>query len=106
LATSQDPILQDLIARERSVVGKVEQARVDAQGLLSEAQKQALGLIESARREGEKLVSDMDAATEAEAAAARTAIVDAAVAEAERLTAQANAQRSAAVKLVLERVLP
>ena len=106
MVTSKDPILQDLIDHEKSVVEKVEAARSEAARLVAQAATEARGIVESARSEAEAVSKSSADRTRVEAESARSAILDAAQAAADSLAASAKARRSAAAKLVLERVVP
>lgn len=106
MATSKDPILQDLIDHEKSVVEKVEAARTEAARLVAQAASNARGIVEAARSEGDALTQSTAERAHVEAESARSAILAAAQASADALTRSAKARRGAASKLVLERVVP
>ena len=106
LETSRDPILQDLIHHEKSVVAKVEEARAEAERIVAQARGEARDVLDRARVEAEDLVTGIADRTREEASAAREAILTAARAVADDIAARATARRDAAVDLVVERVLP
>jgi vacuolar-type H+-ATPase subunit H len=106
LVTSKDPILQDLIDHEKSVVEKVEAARSEAARLVAQAASEARSIVEVARSEADALMTSSVDRTRVESDTARGAILDAAQAAADALTRSAKERRDAAAKLVLERVLP
>ena len=106
LEASRDPILQDLIHHEKSVVAKVEEARAEAERIVAQARSEARESIERARAEAERFARDSTERTRDEAAAARDEILAAARATADDIAARASARQDAAVALVVERVLP
>ena len=106
LEASRDPILQDLIHQEKSVVAKVEEARAEAERIVAQARSEAHASIERARGEAERFARESAERTREEAAAAREEILAAARATADDLAARAAARRDAAVALVVDRVLP
>jgi vacuolar-type H+-ATPase subunit H len=106
LEAPRDPLLQDLIHHEKTVAGKVEEARAEAERIVAQARTEAREAIERARRDAEAHVREASERAAEEAEAARRAIVDAARAEVAELEAQAAARREAAVALVMEQVLP
>ena len=102
----RDPLLQDLIHHEKTVVGKVEEARREAERIVSKARADARDALERAHREGDELtkVAAERAAEEAQAVRERVvAEAREAVATVERMGTE---RRSRAVADVLERVLP
>lgn len=106
LETSRDPILQDLIHHEKSVVAKVEEARAEAERIVAQARGEARESIERARAEAERLARESAERTREDAAAVRDEILSAARAAADEIGARATARRDAAVVRVVERVLP
>jgi len=106
LEASRDPILQDLIHHEKTVVAKVEEARAEAERIVAQARGEARETIERARAEAERLTREIAEGTRDDAAAARDEILADARAAADGLAARATARRDAAVERVVERVLP
>jgi len=106
LETSRDPILQDLIHHEKSVVAKVEEARAEAERIVAQARGAARDVLDRAREEADELVTGIADRTREEAAAAREAILATAQAAAADVAERATVRRDAAVELVVERVLP
>lgn len=106
MEASRDPILQDLIHHEKSVVAKVEEARAEAERIVAQARGEARESIERARSEAERLARESADRTRDDAAAARDDILAAARAAADEIAVRATARRDAAVDLVVERVLP
>lgn len=102
----RDPLLQDLIHHEKTVAGKVEEARAEAERIVAQARAEAHEAIERARRDAEAHVREASERASEEAEVARRAIVEAARGEVADLEAQAAARREAAVALVMEQVLP
>ena len=106
MEASRDPILQDLIHHEKTVVAKVEEARAEAERIVAQARGEARETIERARAEAERLTREIAEGTRDDAAAARDEILADARAAADGLAARATARRDAAVERVVERVLP
>lgn len=106
LEAPRDPLLQDLIHHEKSVAGKVEEARREAERIVSQAQAEGRQALERARREGDELAKSAAERAAQEAQGARERIVAEAreaVVDLERMGAE---RRSRAVATVLEQVLP
>ena len=106
LEAPRDPLLQDLIHHEKTVAGKVEEARREAERIVSQARADARDALERARREGDALAKAAAERAAEEAEAARQRIVAEAreaVVAVERMGAE---RRSRAVAAVLEQVLP
>ena len=106
LEAPRDPLLQDLIHHERTVAGKVEEARREAERIVSQARADAREALERARREGDEFVKAAAERAAEEARAARDGIVaeaHQAVGVVERLGSE---HRDQAVAAVLEQVLP
>ncbi len=106
LEAPRDPLLQDLIHHEKTVVGKVEEARREAERIVNQAKADARTALERARREGDEFAKAEAERASKEAEAARERIVAEAresVATIERMGAE---RRSRAVAAVLEQVVP
>ena len=102
----RDPLLQDLIHHEKTVAGKVEEARREAERIVTQARAEAREALERARREGDEHAKAAAERAAEEAQAVRERVVAEAreaVATVERMGAE---RRSRAVTDVLEQVLP
>ncbi len=106
LEAPREPLLQDLIHHEKSVVGKVEEARREAERIVAKARADAREALERARREGDEFAKASAERAAEEAEAAREAIVAEARASVAAIERMATEHRSRAVTDVLEQVLP
>ena len=102
----RDPLLQDLIHHEKTVAGKVEEARREAERIVSQARADAREALERARREGDELVKTASERAAEEARAERERIVAEAREAVVAVERMASERRSQAVASVLEQVLP
>lgn len=99
-------LLQELLSKEKSLVGKVEDAKAKAKVLVEQAQEESTKILESARAKADELAKQEAEAGRQEAEAARESVVGAAKSAADTLVAQARANLDGAVTLVMEKVLP
>jgi vacuolar-type H+-ATPase subunit H len=106
LEPSRDPILQDLIDHEKNVAAKVEEARAEAERIVAQARSDARDAAERARLGGEALVRDSADQARRDAEEARASILAAAHREVAAIEGQAATRHLAAVKFVVEQVLP
>ena len=102
---SDDNLLHVIAATEKELEGKVAQAKVDAQRIVEEAQRQADAVREQARREAEELAARVRAeiARETETLAAQRLAT--AQAEVQRVRSRASERIREAAELVVKRVL-
>lgn len=103
---SREPILQDLIDHEKRVASQVEEARAEAERIVAQAVSDARDTVERARREGESFAQQSAERARTEAEEARGTILSAAREAVAAIEAQAATRRAAAVKSVVEQVLP
>ena len=106
MEASRDQLLQDLIHREKAVVAKVEAARAEAERIVVQARGEARNTVDAARRSADEHVRLVMERAEVEAKDAREEVLAAARKAVEGLTRKAGERRDAAVRLVMERVLP
>jgi vacuolar-type H+-ATPase subunit H len=106
LEASRDPILQDLIDHEKNVATKVEETRAEAERIVAQARSDARDASERARLAGETLVRETAEGARRDAEEARAAILTAAKREVAAIEGQAVARHDAAVRFVVEQVLP
>lgn len=106
LEAPRDPLLQDLIHHEKTVAGKVEEARREAERIVSQARADARDALERARREGDELVKAAAERAAEEARAVRERIVAEAREAVVTVERMGSERRSRAVATVLEQVLP
>lgn len=99
-------LLQDLVNQEKSLVAKVEDAKAKAKAAIDQAQSEAAAVLAAAREKAEQLARSEAEAGASEAQAAHASIVSAAKEAAQALKLRADAHREAAIKSVLEKVLP
>lgn len=99
-------LLQELLSKEKSLVGKVEEAKAKAKASFEQAQEEAVTILEAARAKSDDLAKHEAEAGRQEAEATRASVVSAAKSAADALTAQARVNLDGAVKLVMEKVLP
>lgn len=99
-------LLQELLSKEKSLVGKVDEAKAKAKASFEQAQEEATKILEAARAKAEELAKQEVEDGRQEAEAARESVVSAAKSAADALAAQARANLDGAVKLVMEKVLP
>lgn len=102
----RDSLLQELIHHEKTVVGKVEEARAEAERIVAHARNEAREALEKARTQGEALAREAAERAHRDADAARATIVGEAQQVVAELERRAMAQRDAAVAVVVEQVLP
>jgi vacuolar-type H+-ATPase subunit H len=106
LEASRDPILQDLIDHEKNVAAKVEETRAEAERIVAQARSDARDAAERARLAGEALVRETAERARRDAEEARVAILTAAKREVAAIEGQAATRHDAAVRFVVEQVLP
>lgn len=99
-------LLHELLSHEKSLVGKVEDAKAKAKAAFEGAQAESVKILDAAKATAEEIAKTEAEAGRQEAEAARETVVTAARSAAEALSAQARANRDDAVALVLEKVLP
>lgn len=99
-------LLQELLSKEKSLVGKVEEAKAKAKASVEQAQEESTKILDLARVKADDLAKQEAEAGRLEAEAARESVVRAAKSAADGLAAQARANLDGAVKLVMEKVLP
>lgn len=99
-------LLQDLVNQEKSLVGKVEAARAEAETIIEAARAEAGKTLEEARRKADELAAREAQGGAKEADAAREELVRSARDAASALEARARAHVGRAVDLVMEKVLP
>lgn len=102
----RDSLLQDLIHHEKTVAGKVVEARREAERIVAQARAEARDALEKARRDGEDLARAAAGRAAADAQAARERIVAEARAEVAAIERLGAERRQKAVANVLEQVLP
>lgn len=102
----RDPLLQDLIHHEKTVAGKVEEARREAERIVSQARADAREALEGARREGDEIAKAAAERATEEARAARDRIVAEAREAVVAVERMGSERREQAVAVVLEQVLP
>lgn len=101
-----EKLLQDLVNQEKSLVARVDDARAKAKAVIDQAQNDAAAAVAAAKEKAEQLARSEAEAGNTEAQAAQASIVSAAKEAAQALKLRADAHREAAVKSVLEKVLP
>lgn len=106
LEAPRDPLLQDLIHHEKTVAGKVEEARREAERIVSQARADAREALEGARREGDEIAKAAAERATEEARAARERIVAEAREAVVAVERMGSERREPAVAVVLEQVLP
>jgi len=106
LEAQGERLLHELLSKEKSLVGKVEEARAKAMAAVELAQEESTKILAAARVKADDLAKQEAEAGRQEAEAARESVVSAAKSAAAALTAQARANRDGAVTLVMEKVLP
>jgi vacuolar-type H+-ATPase subunit H len=106
LEAPRDPLLQDLIHHEKTVAGKVEEARREAERIVAQARAEARETLDRARREGDELAKAAAEKANEEAQAARERIVAQARDEVASIERLGTERRDRAVTGVLEQVLP
>jgi len=106
LEAQGERLLQELLSHEKSLVGKVEDAKAKAKAAFEGAQAESAKILDAARSKADEIAKAEAEAGRQEAESARETVVSAAKSAAEALSAQARANRDDAVELVLEKVLP
>lgn len=99
-------LLHELLSKEKSLVGKVEEAKAKAKASLEQAQVESTKILDAARAKADDLAKQEAEAGRLEAEAARESVVSAAKSAADALAAQARANLDRAVTSVMEKVLP
>ena len=106
LEAQGEKLLQDLVSQEQALVSKVDAAKAEAAEMIEKAQAEAETIKAEARTQGDTLTSEHVERSKTEAETARADIIEKAEAEVDGLVSQSRAKQDAAVKLVMERVLP
>jgi len=106
LEAQGERLLQELLSHEKSLVGKVQDARAKAKAAFESAQTESVQILEAAKAKSEEIAKVETEAGRQDAEAARETVVNAAKSAAEALSAQARANRDDAVAMVMEKVLP
>lgn len=101
-----EKLLQDLVDHEKALVTKVEKTKAEAAAIIDRAQTEAESIRAGARERADTLAREQAAATQAQTDRVRADIVERAQGEARELEAKAKTNVKAAVKLVVERVVP
>lgn len=101
-----EKLLQDLVSQEQTLIGKVEDAKRQAEQIVQEAQEKAAQIKAQARQEAEQKAETQREEARAKSEEARQEALDGAKKEVETLESQAEKNKGDAVKLVMEQVLP
>ncbi len=101
-----EQLLQDLVKHEQALAAKVDEATAAAAEIVQGAEQEAQQRISDAEAKAAAVVEEIEKQTESDSQAVREAILTAARAEVERTAARASSAGTAAVNLILERVLP
>ena len=102
---SDDNLLHVIAATEKELEAKVAQAKVDAQRIVEEAQRQADAVREQARREAEELAARVRAEIARETETLATQRLATAQAEVQRVRSRASERIREAAELVVKRLL-
>ena len=106
METQGERLLQDLLAQEKSLVSKVDEANNKARSVIDKATAEAKALVDAARAKAEALAQSEAEAGRKEEESVRHSVVSAAKEAAGALEAKAAANLSGVVDTVLEKVLP
>ncbi len=99
-------LLQSLVDEEQKLLGKVEEARTEAARIVADAERRAAEVRQEALTRADRAAQERRDETERSSSAERGEILAQAERDIEGAEAGAQAAHDAAVKRVLERVLP
>ena len=101
-----EKLLQDLVSQEQTLIGKVEDAKRQAEQIVQEAQEEASQIKAKARQEADKKAEEQREEARAKSEETRQEALARAKREVETLESQAEQNKGEAVELVMEQVLP
>ena len=99
-------LLQDLLAQEKSLIGKVDEANAKARSIVEKATAEAKAQVDAARAKAEAMAQSEAEAGRKEEESVRQSVVSYAKEAAGALEAKAAANLESVVAKVLEKVLP
>lgn len=101
-----DNLLQRLVEQEQTLAGKVEAAQKQASDIIAEARQKAEAKLDEARARAEAVAERHRDIGNEEAERERADVLSRAESDANRIREAAVNQRTAATRLVMDRVLP